>query len=223
MKQKLSFSNPKNITYICLFSVLSVVCVFLLDILTLNYWLRSVIKVTVFSTCIITCCKPNWKTVLRPKRHISTLLSIILGILGIVGTWGVYLFLVKYFDFSKVATGTSNMDITRENYWYVTAYIAIINSFLEEVFFRGMCCAKLTENSNKIFAYLFSSLLFAFYHLTMLSNLMNIGLTTICLIALFGVGLLFNRMNEKTNNIYNSWIIHACANIAINSIGWTLL
>ena len=32
-----------------------------------------------------------------------------------------------------------------------------------------------------------------------------------------------NKVNEKTGNIYNSWIIHACANVAINSIGWTLL
>jgi hypothetical protein len=52
---------------------------------------------------------------------------------------------------------------------------------------------------------------------------MNIGLTILCLAALFGVGLLFNKVNEKTGNIYNSWIIHACANVAINSIGWTLL
>ena len=86
-----------------------------------------------------------------------------------------------------------------------------------------MCHIKLTENSNKIFAHVFSALLFSIYHLTMLSNIMNVGLTILCLTALFGVGLLFNKVNDKTGNIYNSWIIHACANVAINSIGWTLL
>ena len=223
MRPKLSFSNPRNITYICLFSVLSVACVFVLDLLTLNYWLRSAIKVAVFMTCFFTCCKPNMETVFKPKSHKSIIISSILGLVGIAAAWGLFLLIQSYFDFSKVASGTANLDITKENYWYVTAYIAIINSFLEEVFFRGMCHIKLTENSNKIFANVFSALLFSIYHLTMLSNIMYVGLTILCLAALFGVGLLFNKVNEKTGNIYNSWIIHACANVAINSIGWTLL
>ncbi|NMO95148.1 hypothetical protein [Paenibacillus lemnae] len=35
-------------------------------------------------------------------------------------------------------------------------------------------------------------------------------------------GLLFNWLNEKNGNIYASWMVHMCANLAINTIGFML-
>ena len=82
---------------------------------------------------------------------------------------------------------------------------------------------KLEEHSNKVFAYTFSSVLFALYHITMVSNIMNPALTVIGIFGLLIAGILFANLNKRTNNIYNAWIVHACANIAINTIGWFLL
>lgn len=32
-------------------------------------------------------------------------------------------------------------------------------------------------------------------------------------------GIFFNWLNLKYKNIYNSWIVHMCANFSINTIG----
>jgi ABC-type xylose transport system permease subunit len=44
----------------------------------------------------------------------------------------------------------------------------------------------------------------------------------ITLSGLFAGGLIFNFLNEKSNNIYTSWFVHMFANFAINIIGFML-
>lgn len=223
MSSKMRFHNPKRIAPIIIFSVLSVAVVFLLDILAVNYWLRSLIKIVVFGSCVFACAKPNLKSIFTPKKDKSVLISILIG-LGVIGiVWGGYFILSKFFDFGTVAGGAANLGVHTDNYWVVTAYIVCVNSLLEEIFFRGMCCLKLEEHSNKVYAYTFSSVLFALYHITMVSNIMNPALTVIGIFGLLIAGILFANLNKRTNNIYNAWIVHACANIAINTIGWFLL
>ena len=217
------FLYPKNISKIFIFSILSVLIVFLLDVGGFNYWLRSGIKIIVFGGCTLICAKPNLKSIFSFKFTKDFFVSVFLGVLGMCLFWGLVYLLTPILDMSKLTSGLSHIAVDIENYWYVTAYIVLINSFLEEMFFRGMCHLKLAENSNETFACCFSSLLFSVYHLTMISNIMHPGLTLLCLIGLFFVGLIFIWLNKKTKNIYNSWIVHACANIAINVVGWYFL
>ena len=42
------------------------------------------------------------------------------------------------------------------------------------------------------------------------------------IVGLFAAGLIFNRLNEKTGNIYPSWMVHMFANFAINTVGFML-
>ena len=60
---------------------------------------------------------------------------------------GAYALLGPYFDFSAV-TGAleTNMGVTGRNFWLVSLYIALINSFLEEFFFRGFGFLSLSES-----------------------------------------------------------------------------
>ena len=38
----------------------------------------------------------------------------------------------------------------------------------------------------------------------------------------FAGGCIFNFLNEKCGNIYPSWLVHLCANLAINTVGFIL-
>ena len=111
------------------------------------------------------------------------------------------------------------MGITKSNFLYVTLYISILNSFLEEFFFRGYGFITLKKYTKKRFAYIFSPILFAIYHIGMLINSFNPAIIILLIIGLFIGGCIFNYLNEKNNNIYVSRLVHMFCNLGINTVG----
>ncbi len=134
-----------------------------------------------------------------------------------------YFLLGSFFDLSNITKSLkSDIGVSQENFVFVACYIAIVNSFLEELFFRGFAFLELKKVTKGNFAMIISSVFFALYHIAMMINWMNIGQLALITIALFVGGLIFNKLNEKYNTIYASWIVHMFANLAINLIGFML-
>ena len=150
-------------------------------------------------------------------------LSLLLGI-------GIYVVIVggffptrNVFDYSGVTKNlTSGMGITKDNYLYVAIYISFMNSFLEEFFFRGFGFIIMKKYTNRIFAYIFSPVLFALYHVGMTASMFEVMLLALVIIGLVAGGLIFNYLNEKNENIYSSWFTHMFANFAMHTVGFVL-
>lgn len=106
------------------------------------------------------------------------------------------------------------------NLLLIDFHIIFINAFIEEFFFRGFIYYNLKENK---YAILISSLLFALYHLFILTDWFNLIFSTGLLIGLMLVGMIFIKLNEKSKNIYPSWIVHMLANFALNISGLILV
>ncbi len=155
------------------------------------------------------------------KKQLKFLL--ILGIAVFTFILASYFLLGSFFDLSNITNSLeSDIGVNKENFVFVACYIAIVNSFLEELFFRGFAFLELKKVTKGNFAMIISSVFFALYHIAMMVNWMNIGLLVLITIALFIGGIIFNKLNEKYNNIYASWIVHMFANLAINLIGFML-
>lgn len=126
-------------------------------------------------------------------------------------------------DYSGVTSSlTSGMGITADNFIYVSLYISLMNSFLEEFFFRGYGFITLKKSTSRKFAYIFSSSVFAVYHIGMLIGMFNIPTLILLMAGLIIGGCIFNYLNESNNNIYPSWFVHMFANFAINTVGFIL-
>lgn len=136
---------------------------------------------------------------------------------------GAYWLLGGYFDFSAV-TGAleANMGVTGKNFWLVSLYIACVNSFLEEFFFRGFGFLSLSPALGKNRACLFSALAFALYHISIMSAWFSLPLFLLLLAGLLLAGALFNWLDDRGDSLYPSWLVHICANLAINTIGFSL-
>ena len=133
---------------------------------------------------------------------------------------GGYFALRGVIDFSGVTSSlTSGMGITADNFVWVAIYISIMNSFLEEFFFRGFGFITLKKYVNVRFAYFFSPVLFAIYHVGMLVGMFHPAVLALLMFGLIVGGLIFNALNDKLGNIYPSWFVHMAANFAINTIG----
>ena len=80
----------------------------------------------------------------------------------------------------------------------------------------------LKETSSKVFAYVFSSALFSFYHVGMTIGWFHPLVYMLALLGLFIGGCIFDYLNEKCKSVYPSWLVHMFANFAINTIGFML-
>lgn len=149
--------------------------------------------------------------------------AVLLGVGLYVLILGGYFLLSRFLSFSGIVGSLSqNAGVTQENFLFVSLYIAFINSLLEEYFFRGFLFLNLRP-MGKGLAYSFSAVLFALYHIAMMTGWFSFPLTALVILALTAGGLILNYLNEKSQTIYASWLVHMFANFAINTIGFLLM
>lgn len=136
---------------------------------------------------------------------------------------GGYFLTRNVIDFSNVTSSlTEGMGITAKNFIFVSVYISLMNSFLEEFFFRGFGFITLKKYTTRKVAYAFSSTLFAIYHVGMLVGMFEFWALLLLLLGLIIGGCIFNYLNELNDNVYPSWFVHMFANFAINTVGFIL-
>lgn len=193
-----------------------------------NYFVKIPIKIVFFLALPMLFFLKN-KEELKDLKKLFTFKKkgLLHAFLLAVGVYAVIL--VGYFltrnviDYSNVtASLTGGMGITADNFIFVSLYISLMNSLLEEFFFRGFGFITLKKYSSRKTAYIFSSVMFAVYHIGMLFSMFSFPVLLLLLAGLIAGGCIFNFLNEKNENIYPSWFVHMFANFAINTIGFIL-
>lgn len=191
-----------------------------------QYWIKSACKALLFliMPAVFAICNRNVdiKSLFKPNKR-GMKLAFCLCVPLYVLILGAYLLLKNVFDFSQVTGAlTGNIGVDKNNFVFVAIYISFVNSLLEEFFFRGFSFLTLKKYASKKLAYIFSALVFALYHIAMMTGWFGIWVFALALLGLFAGGLIFNYLDEKSDNIYTSWFVHMFANFAINTIGFML-
>ncbi len=191
-----------------------------------HYAVKSLVKLLLFSgvPVLYGCLNRNlgiWQVLKTNKRGIG--FAFLLCVPVFVMILAPYALLKNVFDFSAVTTVlTEDIGVNRGNFVFVATYIAFINSFLEEFFFRGFAFLALKKAASVKLAYIFSAAVFAFYHIAIMSGWFSVWLFLIIIAGLFAGGLVFNFLDARGGSIYTSWLVHMFANFAINLIGFSL-
>lgn len=192
-----------------------------------GYAVKSAIKILVFGLVPLLLTRLDRQVLftqaLRFRREgFAIALGLGLGVYALI--LGGYLLVRNFFDFSGIAGNLlDNAGVSKDNFPYVSLYISFVNSLLEELFFRGFLFLNLKNTARRGFAYGFSAGAFALYHVAMMIGWFGIWLWLLVMAGLLVGGLIFNWLNEKLDSIYPSWLVHMCANFAINTIGFLLL
>lgn len=191
-----------------------------------GYLIRSVLKISLFLILPLIYAKNmqnvSFKYLFRfDWRHFGA--SIGLGLSVFVFILAAYKIIGPFFDFSSVTTSMEKeLGVTKDNFLLVAVYISFVNALLEEFFFRGFAYLELKKWISRRNALVISAGAFALYHVSMMLNWFSLPLFALLLTGLFVGGLLFNFINERSNNIYSSWMVHMFANFAINTVGLML-
>lgn len=190
-----------------------------------EYFVKSIIKLILFLVVpsIFFIINSDERASLK-KLFIPDSKGLLRALLLGVGVYGVilggYFLLRESFDFSGIAGKlTENSGVSAENFLYVSLYISFVNSLLEEIFFRGFGFIMLKNASSRAFAYVFSASFFALYHVGMMIGYYGVHILALVVVGLFAAGIMFNYVNEKSENIYTSWLVHMFANFSINTVG----
>lgn len=219
--------NKKKIFTIC--SLVSIFCIIMAvvdGVLMADYFAKSAIKLVLFlgfpAVYAFFDKELSIKSLFKLKGK-GLLLAVFLGVGVYAVILGGYLLLKDVFDFGNITGAlTKNIGVTGKNFIYVSIYISFVNSLLEEFFFRGFAFLTLKNVSSRKFSYIFSAGVFAIYHVAMMTGWFSLPVFIIVMAGLFVGGLIFNYLNEKSGTVYPSWLLHMCANFAINTVGFIL-
>ena len=153
-------------------------------------------------------------------KKMELLAALGLGVGAFVVITGGYWIISRFFDLDAIILErTSEGGVSAANFLYVSTYIALVNSLLEEFFFRGYAFLNLKILTSRRFAYVLSAALFALYHFGMVGS-GNLMVCLVAMVCLFVSGLILNALNERSGSILTSWLLHMCANLAINAVGF---
>ncbi len=211
---------------ICLITVFCILMAVIDGMIKADYFTKSIVKFVMFLILPFIYSvfdkNINFKELFIPDKN-GIKLAIFLGAFVYIVILGGYFLLKDIFDFSNITDSlTKNIGVTGNNFIFVSLYISFVNSFLEEFFFRGFAFITLKRIIGRKFAYLFSSFVFAVYHIAMMIGWFSIEVFVIVMAGLFAGGLVFNYLNEKSLTLYPSYFVHMFANFAINTIGFIL-
>ncbi|MDF2539450.1 MAG: Abortive infection protein [Herbinix sp.] len=222
----MKLNQRKHVTIIIIIIAACSFMAFVDAIWSPEYFIKSFLKLFLFfilpASYAVISKHFSLKELLVVKNQ-SILIPLILGAGVYLFILGAYYVLGPYFDFSNVTVALSeNYGVKKDNFIAVALYISFINSFLEEIFFRGFAFLILKKFTSRRVAYLFSAASFSLYHVAIMSDWFHIMLFLLLILSLFVAGLLFNWFDEKRNTVYTSWLVHMAANLATNTIGFML-
>lgn len=220
-------NDKKRMYYLCSLVIIACLTMAWVElVLSPVYLVKSVIKLFLFLVIPLGYCFMDkevsfTKLFVLDKKQIAH--ALILGFIVYVFILGSYLLIGPFFDFSNVTvTLENNIGVNKTNFVFVALYISFINSFLEEFFFRGFSFLSIKILASRKVAYVFSASAFSIYHVAIMTGWFTPVLFILLIFSLFVAGIIFNWLNERSNTIYPSWIVHLSANLAINTIGFML-
>ncbi len=214
--------QKRNIMLLILVALCILVIAYTDMIIRPGYIIKTAVKAPIFFLVPIIyskfCGEYNPFSSLRSSSSgLKTALA--LGVAIYTAVVGFYLVANSLADLSGIKTSLeANLGINKDNFIAIGLYVAVVNSFLEEWFFRGFVFGQLRKSSRPT-AYVISSLSFSIYHIAIMDGMFSLPLLLLTLLGLFLGGTIFNYLNEKNNSIYPSWFCHAFANFAMNTVG----
>lgn len=214
----------KSKKYIIISSIIACIILYFIEqVLVMSYLVKTLCKIiffTVLPYIYVRLIKRSSESNRIRINKKDLYLGAGLGAACFIVLISAYFFLKDAIYLNTIANELqSKSKVSSSNFLLVAFYITFVNSFLEEFFFRGFIFLNLYELGFKKLAYIFSSALFALYHIGIFKNWFNPWLIILAIFGLVSVGFIFNYIDTKSKNFINSWIVHILADAAIMLIG----
>jgi membrane protease YdiL (CAAX protease family) len=181
-----------------------------------GYVFTSILKISLFFGIPLILLGKNVNVFFKKSKSLKV--PFILGVSVIVVVVVIFLILRKFLDENLIISALNHNGITSQNFPYVFIYIVAVNAFSEEFFFRGFVFLTLRNQGWERFSFVYSAVLFALYHVSILNGSMSPAMMAFCVFGLVIAGCIFGELARRYGNIFSGLIVHISANFAINAI-----
>ncbi len=201
--------------------------IFVEQMLAPPYWVKAALKALAAAAAALSYAavfheRPAEAVFLRRMKPARALL-LTLGA-AMLTIWVMFFLLRGRLDLSAIRVSLAAKEhLTRGNCLFVFAYIILVNSFLEEALFRGLVTHAFRREGRGLAGAAYSALLFAVYHLGIVSGWFSLPVLLLCIVGLAGAGLFLQFVCERWGSLRASWLVHGASNLAINAIGAYLM
>ncbi|MDX9970365.1 MAG: CPBP family intramembrane glutamic endopeptidase [Candidatus Gracilibacteria bacterium] len=155
------------------------------------------------------------------RKHLKK--SLLLGLILATIYLSSFLIFKNFIDLESVKTNLSTLiDLDAKKLIFVGAYIIIINSILEEFFWRAFLFAKFKTVSPKFIAYLIPAIAFSFHHVMFYYNWFTLPIFITVTIGLIVYSLIMNKIFDYSKDLFSCWLIHALVDIVQISIAFMI-
>lgn len=191
------------------------------NFLPTNYLFSSLYKITFLFPLFyyIVIEKKSFKKIYQEQFSLTTFKKIwknmlLLGIIAAIFYLGAFFILKGFLDHSLITERLQTFaSINTTNILFIGIYIILINSLLEEFFWRGFLFKKLKENVGKS-GYLISGLAFSFHHVMFYYNWFTLPFFLIVTAGLTLYAICMNLIYNKYKDLYSCWLIHGITDTA---------
>jgi uncharacterized protein len=105
--------------------------------------------------------------------------------------------------------------LTQQAVWWFSLYMAVVNSLLEELFWRGFVLQRLLAAMSRFAAVLLSSLFFCLYHLLVAVVLFGWRWGVWITMLVFATSILWGWLKGVFPAVYATWFSHMLADLGI--------
>lgn len=187
-----------------------------------NYIFSSTYKIIFLSPVIFRLIVEKKKIKESFTQHFSLKTfkkSIILAIS--IGALLASIYIISFYLFKDYLNLQNTVDQLKEmasidvsNIIFIGLYIIVINSLLEEFFWRGFLFNKLNILIKPWKAYLLTGVAFSFHHIVFYYNWFSPLFFILITVGLTGYAIIMNIIFQYKKDLFTCWIIHACADMA---------
>ncbi len=192
-----------------------------------GYWIKSAVKAIMFAGSVCLYAGIHQKNIFKliglkknkPSRKL--LFCIFFAYAGIIV---LYLLLRNQIDLAGIRDKLfAKEHLNRNNFIFIFSYIILINSFLEESFFRGFLYQVFRKEGYEKAGIVFSALVFALYHISIMDGWFNTAIMVLGIGGLFLTGIFLQLVCKYEGSLLGSWLVHGFANLAINTIATIMI
>ena len=134
----------------------------------------------------------------------------------------VFLIFKGYLNFeSMISNLDSLVGVNKSNLLYIGAYVIVLNSVLEEYFWRGFMFKEL-KSLGKLTSYVLTGFGFALHHVMLIYAWFSLPYIVVMTLSLAGFGMVMNWVYERYG-LFSCWFIHAVQDVVMIGIGFSLL
>ncbi len=155
------------------------------------------------------------------KKHLKK--SLFLGLLLASIYFSSFLIFRNYLDLEFVKEKLNLLiALDAKKLVFVGAYIIVINSLLEEYFWRSFLFAKFKTVAPKVLAYFVPALAFSFHHVMFYYDWFSLPFFITVTFGLVVYSLIMNKIFDYSKDLFSCWLIHSLVDIVQITIAFMI-